>query len=105
MNQVKQYYHLAAGHVFFHDAKAEGDIEVGSTHLNAVVVTQTGNITSQDLGRAQQALQIQLHNRMPHTEVKVVDVVFSGIIALGHMTPDEFLCIPADDAATAPTVQ
>lgn len=113
-NTTKQHYYLAAGHVMFHpvikDQAAEA-VEVGSTHLNAVLVVPAVEakdpvVTSKDLGRAQQALQMQLHQRTQGQEINVVDVTFTAIIYLGLMTPAEFLGTPAAaEQPSAPTVQ
>lgn len=108
MSKAKQHYFLAAGHVFFHPVVAgqeAGEVEVGSTHLNAILTTSTEYLTSNDLGRAQQALQLQMHSRTQGSEIKVVDVVFSSIISLGYMTPDEFLNTPAAAESAEPTSQ
>lgn len=89
----KQFYFLASGQVYFHPTgKPE---ETTYSFENAIIANSTGKISTMDLGRAQQALQIQLHNKIQGQELIVVNVVFSGISPLGEMTHEEFYNVPS----------
>lgn len=90
---MKYHYYMVSGKcVAYPVDKPE---EAGPVHMNAILTTEgIGEIpavTAKDLGKAQQALQIQLHNRMKDEEVKVVDVVLDGLSYLGYMEPEHFL--------------
>lgn len=83
------HYYVIVGQVMFYEATKED--EVGTATLNAVISAETPYLTVTDLGRAQQAVQLQLHNRSPGVQLEVVDVILTNICPIGHMTPLQFL--------------
>ena len=89
--EVTKNYFMATGHVFFHEKDSE---EVQSTFENAVIASENAYLNTIDLGRAQQAMQVQLHNKVQGIEIIVVDVKFATIFPLGAMTQTQFLNIP-----------
>ncbi|MFA7188476.1 MAG: hypothetical protein WC117_00140 [Sphaerochaetaceae bacterium] len=96
--EQKLHYHLVYGTVTFFEEGKE-DQGVGTTSLNTIITTEVPLITTKDLGRAQQGLQMQLHSRTQGVAMNVVDVQIVTINNLGLMEPKEFLNVPA------PTVQ
>lgn len=84
------HYYLGAGEIMFANTETS---EIGVTRLNAMLTSETGNITAAELGKLQQAMQVTFFRRLDEEARKgltVVDVVIYGINYLGQMTPDEF---------------
>ena len=94
----KFHYYMVVGTLMFHEAKdPEG---IGSTTLNAIIASDTKDIRVKEIGKAQTALQQQLHNRTPGVLMNVVDVTLMNFIYLGHLTQEEFnVGLPANDPA------
>lgn len=86
LETVKLHYWLALANVFY---THKGQTEVVGTSVNAVHATTDHRITSTDLGKIQQAVQIQVGNRAQGAELNFVDVTLS-FSYMGHMTPTEF---------------
>ena len=91
MNTEKRHYHLASALMVF-QTKVNGELQeqINTLSMNTVLPTSENRITAEDLGKTQQNLQMQLHNRMEGVEVIVLDVVFNGFSYLGEMTQEEF---------------
>ena len=91
MNTKKRHYHLASALMVF-QTKVNGELQeqINTVSMNTVLPTSENRITAEDLGKTQQNLQMQLHNRMEGVEVIVLDVVFNGFSYLGEMTQEEF---------------
>ena len=85
----KLHYHLIAGLVMCHPKDKPED--AGGIPINAILTTKDGRITAAALGQGQQALQVQMHNKIADTEMVVQDVHIDSISHLGEMTPEEFL--------------
>jgi hypothetical protein len=97
--QSKLHYHLASGYVFCHPANKPE--EAGELRANAVITTQSQNITAAELGRAQGALAMEIRRRSEGVELSVLDVTLSAISYLGEMTPAEF-APPTPTAVSSP---
>ena len=91
MNTEKRHYHLASALMVF-QTKVNGELQeqINTLSMNTVLPTSENRITAEDLGKTQQNLQMQLHNRMEGIEVIVLDVVFNSLSYLGEMTQEEF---------------
>lgn len=84
----KMHHHLISGEIF-----ALEDDGVGSIKLNTVLLTEENRITAKDIGKAQQALQMQFFKRRGNgnpEDIKIVDVFISGISYLGLMKSSFF---------------
>lgn len=87
--QKALHYHLVCGTLMC--ANEDGDIS--SISLNAILPTEEKFINVPAIGKAQQALQMNFHQRMQGEDapkVNVVDVVIASISYLGLMTPEKF---------------
>ncbi len=84
---MKKHYHLVHGSIVFLDKESAAPVKLD---LNAILPTDTQNIDTKALGKAQQNLQLNLHNKMEDPELKVVDVVLNSFSYLGCMTHVEF---------------
>lgn len=87
-NEGKLHHHLISGEIFV----AEDD-SIGSIKLNSILQTQENRITAMDIGKAQQALQMQFFKRRNmenRSDINVVDVFIINISYLGLMKPSFF---------------
>ena len=84
---MKKHYHLVHGSIVFLEKENENPIKLD---LNAILPTDTPNIDTKALGKAQQNLQLTFHKKMEDPELKVVDVVLNSLSYLGCMTHEEF---------------
>lgn len=82
----KQYYHLASAELLFSD----GEGNSGATRLNAIVKGPTNLLRMQEIGRAQQAAQVQLMQRMNDPKLAIHDVTIIAMTYLGHMSEEQF---------------
>ena len=85
------WYHLVTAQVVY---QVNGQPEISSMHLNGIVTTNTVNLPAASLGKAQQAVQMHFHQRHEGVDLKVLDVVITNLVNLGHMSPQEFHATP-----------
>jgi len=85
-----EHYFMVAGEVIFRLADAPEDSVPNVMRLNAVITSSDGRLAVAQLGRAQQALQMNFHNRLQDPTVKVIDVVMLAVIPLGVFTAEQF---------------
>ena len=85
------WYHLVTAQVVY---QVNGQPEISSMHLNGIVTTDTVNLPAASLGKAQQAVQMHFHQRHEGVDLKVLDVVITNLVNLGHMSPQEFHATP-----------
>jgi len=78
---------LSLGSIVFVSPENEAPVKLD---LNAILPTETQNIDTAALGKAQQNLQLTFHKKMEDPELKVVDVVLNSFSYLGCMTHEEF---------------
>lgn len=86
-----RHHHLVCGLVIF---KTKDSEQPNMIPLNAVHRTAGGNLPVPELGKIQQALQLQFFNRMQDPTLVVVDVVIQSISNLGFMTDAQFSAPP-----------
>lgn len=84
---MKKHYHLIQGSIVFTEPENPNPSKLD---LNAILPTDTQNIDTKGLGKAQQNLQLTFHKKMEDPELKVVDVVLNSFSYLGCMTHEEF---------------
>lgn len=84
----KFHCYLVVGNVVIEDGE-----EIHAIPQNAMIKTDDQNLGRYQLTKAQQALQVQTFQKMGEV-YKVVDVIFTNIIHLGHMTDEEFMAMP-----------
>lgn len=84
----KKHHYLVTGELVYTVKDADN---IHALRLNAVVLGDTADtIPARAIGAAQQALQMQFHQRMDNPEVTVRDVVIMNMLYLGNMTAEEF---------------
>ncbi len=87
MSKEKLYHHhLVSGEIYF--LKDEETIQV--KRLNAILRTKENRVTGDDIGKAQQNLQLLFRHGIPDPEIQIVDVYLQGISYLGYMTNAQF---------------
>ena len=84
---MKKHYYLVHGSIVFTDKENENPVKLD---LNAILPTDTQNIDTKALGKAQQNLQLTFRKKMEDPELKVVDVILNSLSYLGCMTHEEF---------------
>lgn len=87
----KNHYHMIAGEIVFQDPSSELPVAI---RANGVLIDPGKEIPIRLLGKAQQILQINFHQKMEGVEVKVLDVVLINFMYLGHMTAEQFQKVP-----------
>jgi hypothetical protein len=73
------HYYLGAGEIMFAN---QDQGEIGVTRVNAMLLSQTGNITAHEIGELQKSMQITFLRRLDDDQRKnltIVDVVVYGI--------------------------
>lgn len=84
---MKKHYHLVHGSIVFIEPENPNPVKLD---LNAILPTNTQNITTAALGKSQQNLQLTFHKKMEDEKLEVVDVILNSFSYLGHMTSEEF---------------
>jgi hypothetical protein len=90
----RQHYHLFCGSVMFRDPAAEGENAVGEIKLNTTTRTDSKDVPIKTMGKAQQALQMLMFQKLEDPNLVVIDVVFTSIFYCGYMTEKEFMLPP-----------
>lgn len=89
MEETRNYYYLVVGNVII----ASEDDNVQAIPQNAMILTDAPEIGRYQLGKAQQALQLTLFNKLGEP-AKVVDVIITNMVLLGYFTEAEFHTMP-----------
>lgn len=87
----KHHHHLITGEIVFKYPEHEN---IHSVRVNGVLIDLERDIPVRLLGKAQQILQLNFHQRMQDEKIQVLDVVLSNISYLGHFTQAEFHAVP-----------
>ena len=88
----KKHHYLVVGEIVY---TVKDTDNIHALRLNAVILGDTDDtIPARVIGAAQQALQMQFHQRMDDPSVTVRDVVIMGMLYLGFMTQEEFQKVP-----------
>lgn len=100
----KHHHHLVAGEIVF---KQKDHDNIHSVRVNGVLIDPEKEIPVRLLGKAQQILQLNFHQRMQDENIEVLDVVLTNFVYLGHFTQEEFHRVPEgtklqEKAAQAP---
>lgn len=88
MQAQKYHFHLVSAEVMFSDP--DQDNAIGSVKLNTMLKTQDGLVRAKDIGKAQQAVQLALFQKLQDPKLNVVDVFIMSISNLGRMTEKYF---------------
>lgn len=89
--EPKYHHHMIVAEIVF---MPKADSVVNSLRVNGVLVDPEKDIPIRLLGKAQQIVQLQFHNRMEGQDIQVLDVVLMNFMYLGHMTEAEFQKVP-----------
>lgn len=99
------HFHMIAAEIVFRN---KNDEVVNALRINGVLADSNREIPVRLLGKAQQIVQLQFHQRMQDENIEVLDVVLMNFMYLGHMTTEEFNQTPANsqlqEKPTAPPV-
>lgn len=89
MDESKKHHHfLINGMIMFVNNKTQ---DIGSVLLNGVLIQEERDLPQRSLGKAQQILQYNFHQKTSgDTEITVVDVVLNNFVHLGEFTKEEF---------------
>ena len=71
-----------------------GSEQVNACRVNGVMVDPGRDIPIRLLGKAQQIVQLNFHQRMQSETIEVLDVILINLMYLGHMTQEEFIKAP-----------
>jgi hypothetical protein len=101
----KKFFFLVSATIVFYVAEDAAQ-STTSVPINATISGPKDQIPSAMIGKAQQAVQMQLMKKLGEQfqHVQIVDVVINNIITLGFMTEDEFLAPPKVDESAAKKV-
>lgn len=89
--QIRQHYHLVSGSVVI----VISEDNVQALPVNALLITDDGQLNFHGMNKAQMALQATLANKLGDVP-KVVDVILHSISHLGVFTPEEWSHVPGD---------
>lgn len=82
-----QHHWLVAGQIVV----KYKDGEQKETNMNALILTQRKAFTKQDIGKAQQALQLRFYKEVPQDpDTEVIDVFMVSVSYLGLMSQKDF---------------
>lgn len=87
----KHHHHLIVGEIVF---KQKDHDNIHSVRVNGVLIDPGRDVPVRLLGKAQQILQLNFHQRMQEENIEVLDVVLTNFIYLGHFTQAEFHQVP-----------
>jgi hypothetical protein len=101
----KRFFFLVSATIVFH-VKGVENAQPSSVPLNATITGDKDQLPSAMIGKAQQAVQMQLLKKLGEEfqTIDIVDVVINNIVTLGFMTEDEFLAPPKVDESAAKKV-
>ena len=85
------HHHLIHGEIVF---KHKDHDQIHSTRVNGILVDPQENISIRLLGKAQQILQLNFHQRMQDESIQVLDVILADFSYLGLMTQEKFQAAP-----------
>lgn len=87
--ELKEYYFLVAGTVFF--MTADDPEEPKSLPVNGIITNSTGQLPVSMLSKAQTALSQACADKLgPQVSITIYDIQTLAFTKLGHMTPSEF---------------
>lgn len=95
------HHWLVAGKVLFAVGEKH---EIGNFEHNTIITNDKQFVTANMIGKAQQMLQMQLHQQIQDPTMKIVNVHINSVNYLGAMTREQFYTPPLADE-TAPQGQ
>lgn len=96
MQKAKQkgialHHYLIAAELVFRN---RGEDAIMSIRMNGVLMTDKQKLPAKSLGKAQQIVQQNFHNKMQDPNIEILDVVLLNMPYLGHMTQEEYEAQP-----------
>ncbi len=85
------HYFLVCGEVVY---KHPAEENISAIRMNTMIRSNTSHVTAHQIGRAQQALQLNLFQRMNEPNIVVHDVAILSVSPLGVMTEEQFKFVP-----------
>lgn len=83
-----RHHYLITGEIVFTPNRESDD--VNAIRLNGVLIQDEVFFDVATLGKCQQILQLNFHQRMQDDNINVVDVIIYSLTYLGFMTKDQF---------------
>ncbi|MFP3556398.1 hypothetical protein SB861_37645 [Paraburkholderia sp. SIMBA_049] len=92
----RKFYFMVAATVLFNMPEADDQVSVNTATLNAMLTHDKDVFPARMLGKAQQAVQMQLFKKLGEesTKANVLDVTILNVMNLGYMTDAEFQAVP-----------
>jgi len=87
MANNKFHYFLVSGEVIFTHPDSDG---IASMRLNTFLKLNSKVVSTRNIAKAQQVLQVRMFERIQDEKAEVMDVYIAGISYLGHMTEEEW---------------
>lgn len=85
----RNHHHLIVGEIVFrHKKDSEGS--AAAMRVNGVIIDESRDLPARLLGKSQQILQLNFHQRMQDENIEVIDVILMGFTYLGEFTQEEF---------------
>lgn len=84
----QQHYYLISTYVIFRRKGADAPEQMG---LNTTITSDKQAVIAKDIGRAQQSVQMALHQRLPGEIEDVIDVFIVNVSYLGKMSQRDFI--------------
>jgi hypothetical protein len=98
----RQYHWLIVGEITFTMKNEKGEEILNISKHNCVLYSLESKITLNQIGRAQQTLQMQLFQKLGTAEgISITNIVILGWMLLGHMTQAEFNLQPNEKSEAA----
>lgn len=85
------HYTLVCGELLFEQDK---DKQLRTTKLNTMIRSSHQHVTAHQLGRAQQALQLALFQKLNDPKLKIHNVIIVTLSDMGWMTEEQFQAKP-----------
>lgn len=94
-SEKAEEYLLITGELVFVDPTVDPEKQAPSAiRANGVMILSERKINRYAMGKAQQILQANFHQKMGEIRMQIVDVVITNFEWLGRMTPGEFAKMP-----------
>lgn len=85
----KRHHHLIVGEIVFRHKK-DTDGAAAAMRINGVITDADRYLPARLLGKSQQILQLNFHQRMQDENIEIIDVILMGFTYLGEFTQEEF---------------
>lgn len=98
-NRIAQHHYLVAGEITFAEQQDDQSFIQNLVKLNCVIYSEKNKIRVQELGKAQQTLQMQFFKQLGNdpkllARMQITNVCVLGMTYCGHMSQEEFNAAP-----------